>query len=536
MVISKVAVDNQHHIIDDVISGDTPVLRIGLTEYKDSIEFKSTGRFSVYNNEGIAFLKNISSSSKWRVKIEQSYNARYSYNILLGKFLDITEAQDLSYSLLEKGLGVRIKTLGDKFYYRNKVLNDNSQHWVIVDEFNSAEEAKSFANEVLSKYQFEIIKEKIKEPGAILEIFDSEYERLGEAENVIRIIPESKEVEFYIYDLTIDDGFQMKYNKCRAFRGVLEFRSNDAGKLTIISETPLEEYIAGVIALQMKEEIPDEALKAQAITVRSKIIAGLGINHYNDPYDICAGSHCQVFTGFSVTSEDIVNAIKETLGKVLVYDKKVFEANYSLICGGCTEKHSLINSGIISTLETNVFDNSNKSQGEICEDLSDEHNICKWIDSEPDVFCNLSGNNELVNLHKYFRWEVSYSRKELEDIISEKESKIIGTLYDIIPIERSFSGRLIEIEIIASNKNLVIKGEMNIRKILARNMLNSSCFYVKKELDEDGIPILFSFCGAGMGHGVGLCQTGAVIMAQKGFKVNQILNHYFKGTKIKKVY
>ena len=91
-------------------------------------------------------------------------------------------------------------------------------------------------------------------------------------------------------------------------------------------------------------------------------------------------------------------------------------------------------------------------------------------------------------------------------------------------------------EIIASNVNLILKEEMNIRKTLSPTILNSTCFYVDKEIDEDGIPYSFTIRGAGKGCGTGLCQTGAIAMALQKCDYKQILNHYLKGTKIKRIY
>jgi len=142
---------------------ETPTLRIGFTENKDAIEFKSAGRFTVYNNEGIAILRNVTSPTKWRIKIEQSYNAKYCYNILLGKFLERNNAQELSYNLIEKGLGARIKTLGDTQFHKNNIINDNTQYWVIVDNFATEDEATTFSSQVLADFDSVIIKEKIKE-------------------------------------------------------------------------------------------------------------------------------------------------------------------------------------------------------------------------------------------------------------------------------------------------------------------------------------------------------------------------------------
>ncbi len=66
--------------------------------------------------------------------------------------------------------------------------------------------------------------------------------------------------------------------------------------------------------------------------------------------------------------------------------------------------------------------------------------------------------------------------------------------------------------------------------------LYSSAFIVKIERDGKGVPIKFVFYGAGWGHGVGLCQIGAAVMASKGFAAEEIVKHYFRGAEVKKLY
>jgi SpoIID/LytB domain protein len=85
-------------------------------------------------------------------------------------------------------------------------------------------------------------------------------------------------------------------------------------------------------------------------------------------------------------------------------------------------------------------------------------------------------------------------------------------------------------------KNYRIRGEFNIREALAYDYLPSSCFLVEGELDETGTPISFVFVGAGHGHGVGMCKTGAAIMATEGHTSEKILEHYFEACDIKSIY
>ena len=155
------------------------------------------------------------------------------------------------------------------------------------------------------------------------------------------------------------------------------------------------------------------------------------------------------------------------------------------------------------------------------------------------VFCALNRENLptlLAYSKKYFRWEVSYSRKELEDIIKKRTDEDIGVLYDIIPLHRGVSGRLMEVEVLGSRKNIRLKKELNIRRALSPTYLRSACFVIDIEMGEVGTPLAFHFRGAGWGHGVGLCQIGAAAMCAKGFAAEDVVTHYFPGARVKKLY
>ena len=529
-------IDNQGKF---TYSDKMPILRIGLKESKDSIEFKPSGKFSVFNDQGVAILKEVSSSVRWRLRVNQQQPAKYSYSVLLGKFKDRQSAQDLEYNLVEKGIGTRIKTRGGKLHYGNQVVNDNTQFWVVIDGLRTKEDADRFASENLRNYSYQIIKEKIIEPHSILELFDSEFEKLGEAENVIRIVPESSILVTYLYDLKLEDSLPSNFTKTYAFQGALEFRSSDNGKIIIICELPLEKYVESVVSLNMKQEYPIEAIKAQSITVRSKTITSLGIKHYNDSFNLCSGFHCQLFFGGSRISEKISKAVHDTSGIVLHQDNEIIEANYTLCCGGYSEETFKKEIEGVESPYPPIIDSVDASILKNFCDLSEENNLKKWLTEKPDVFCNLHQydlNDSFYLLNNNFRWRVPYDRQELEEIISTNVNNKIGTLFDVIIINRSVSGRATEIEILASNKNLIIKGDNNIRNILSIDTLFSSCFVIEKQFDEDGFPVFFTFSGAGNGHGIGYCITGGISMALQGKSYSEILSHYFKNISLNKIY
>lgn len=517
-----------------------PLLKIGFIENRETIEFRSTGRFSVLNDQGLPILKEVTSPAKWRIKVTLRQSARYVHNLVLGKFQHPRDAHELEYALIEKGIGTQIKTRGGELYYGDRVVNDNTQYWVVIEGLKTENEAQEFAQKNLAQFSYVIAREKISEPVALLELYDAEFEKLGETENIIRIVPDSTEAITYVYDLSVDSENQQPISKYRALKGPLEFRSSGEGKVIIAAEMPLESYIAAVMSFETKTDFPLELLKAQAITIRSKTIASLGVKHPDDAYHLCSGTHCQPFWGNRQVPENMLQAVKETEGVVLWDGRQVVAANYTLVCGGHTEAAHLLNPDEIDDPFPPIFDVAEPLPEANAWDLTQEKNLKQWVDSEPAVLCNLSQIPgllpTLLPLRRYFRWQVSFTRQELEEIITANSGSYIGFLYDIIPIRYGISGRVFELDVLASHKNLTVVGEENIRRIFGPEGLFSSCFVIERQFDEDGFPTRFSFKGAGYGHGVGLCHAGALALAQQQKDHTQILSHYFRNLTLKKIY
>ena len=102
----------------------------------------------------------------------------------------------------------------------------------------------------------------------------------------------------------------------------------------------------------------------------------------------------------------------------------------------------------------------------------------------------------------------------------------VGRILSVTPLERGGSGRISRLKIEGEEKTFIVGKELEIRRILSDSHLKSSAFDV--EMTDEKV-ILH---GSGWGHGVGLCQIGAAVMASEGYDYIQILEHYYPGTKI----
>jgi stage II sporulation protein D len=124
----------------------------------------------------------------------------------------------------------------------------------------------------------------------------------------------------------------------RRYRGRLLVYLNDRGKLNLIDELPLEDYLRGVVPAEMGPEVYPrlEAIKAQAVAARTYTLRNLG-EFEREGYDICATPRCQVYKGMDAEHPMSDRAIEETAGQVLLYRGELVDARYSAVCGGHTE-------------------------------------------------------------------------------------------------------------------------------------------------------------------------------------------------------
>jgi len=516
-----------------------PVFRIGILEDQDFLDFKVMGKFSVTDAEGNVLIENITSDLKWRVKVKESRAGKEVFHLILYQSFNKERIEEKLQIARKYDPDARIEVLGGNIYLGDRRINNNTKYIILSGTYETEMEAKKSFKRFQPEFNPSVTKETIKEPSGVLEFFDAEYENAGEVEIAFKLVPEKVETKIHLYNIrTYDEVHQKEHLVERVYQGTIEFRIDNRGKLMAISEIPLETYLKRVVYSEIGTDLPVEFSKSLAIVCRSEVLARVQHNHLGDPYDMCDWGHCLRYYGEDFEDRNIEQAVEETRGQVIFTShNNICDAYFNLICGGHTEDAT----GVWEIDEAPQFHGKYdwvKVPREFTN-LQDENTVRNWILSRPDAWCNLKGRKVPASLEqykKYFRWEVDYSRQELEEIIRKKTGEDIGILFDIVPLRRGRSGRLKEIELIGSLKNYRIRGELNIREALSNDYLESSCFIVEKEMDEVGTPISFTLVGAGQGHGVGMCKTGAAVMALEGYDWRKILNHYFENCDIRSIY
>jgi len=512
-----------------------PSIRLKIAKGKNQLDFYTLGEFSIIDDQDQIVMQKISSDRRWRIKLEAYEPAQFAYALKINIKRTLKEAEQTVQGLIQRGYDARLQMVGGLIRLNGEILSNNTHYRILVGQFNTAADAFSYGLNCFNSNDIEVVHEKIREPRGTFEIFDSEYEQSVKINNELTIILSGTENEIILWDSHDDNGDNNAPLTPKYYQWPIRFCAGDCGGILAICNITLEKYLQGVLNVEMGQDYPLEVLKSQAVASRSLALTKIGQCHHEEPYDLCNRNHCQQFHGLSDYAPNIKKAIQETRGEFLFYNRSVYETRYSIHCGGHTESEFIMENGSAPYLH-GIWDGPKQKQ---TKSLTDEKTVAQWVTSEPHVYCNPNGK---LNLHpenftsSQFRWEVTYSRYELEEIIYKKTGEDIGTLFDILPVKRGNSGRLIEVEILGSRKNIRIKREHNIRHALSERWLNSSCFVIEIDVGSDGIPLNFSFIGAGTGHGVGLCQTGATVMALKGESYKKILGHYYRRGKLRKIY
>ena len=347
----------------------------------------------------------------------------------------------------------------------------------------------------------------------------------------IQLTPAGENASFAIDNVTIGIGFHWERKERQAFRGGLRIVQGKG--LTVINDVPLEEYVTSVISSEMSATCPLELLKAHAVISRSWLCHPKLHPEYVGPgnvsirngdeitrwygreahvgFDVCADDHCQRYQGITKAySPSAADAVTATANEVLQYSGEVCDARFSKCCGGVTEEYRTA--------------------------WDDRHvpYLVSFPDTDEDgeVYCNTNDQALLARIlpgfdqetQDFYRWTVRYSGDEIRDLVRLRLKEDLGTVVALLPLQRGPSGRIIRLRIEGESRSIIIGKELEIRRALSRSHLYSSAFEVERE------GAVFVLKGKGWGHGVGLCQIGAAVMAARGKTYREILHHYYPGT------
>lgn len=347
------------------------------------------------------------------------------------------------------------------------------------------------------------------------------------------------EASFALYGVTIGIGFHWEQKEKQVFAGGLDVIVSD-GKLVAVNRIGIEDYLLSVISSEMSSSADLEFLKAHAVISRSWVMCQLEnrnscdgacrsqaaagariadngekieINRWYDhedhkDFDLCADDHCQRYQGLSrAVGENVRKAVLSTWGEVMRYEGKLCDARFSKCCGGRTEVFS-----------------SCWADADYPYLVSKEDPFCAQADA---AVLRRVLNDYDVATKDYLEWTETLSPRKIRTFLKMKLNQEIGDVVGMEAVRRGPSGRITRLGITGTEALLEIGKELEIRRVLSDSHLHSSAFDIEKSADGD-----FVLHGRGWGHGVGLCQIGAAVMAAQGYDYSQILHFYYPGVAI----
>jgi stage II sporulation protein D len=259
----------------------------------------------------------------------------------------------------------------------------------------------------------------------------------------------------------------------------------------ITERMPLEEYVARVVATEGSMETEPEALKALAVAARTYALRNLK-RHAHDGYDFCSTTHCQRFEKIE-TRATIVDAVKATAGVVLRDEEgQIVDAYFGASCGGMTAN--------MRTLWGT--------------------NAPQYLQGVRDDFCSSESHS---------RWTDTIPADRMSKALRSDPRTDVGQTIRAVSVERYDGTGRAELVSIVGDRRRVVNGwdfKLIVGRALGWSLLKSSRFTISRSGSA------FVFRGSGFGHGLGLCQEGAHVMAQRGFTHRQILGKYFPGTNL----
>ena len=310
----------------------------------------------------------------------------------------------------------------------------------------------------------------------------------------------------------------------RTYLGSVYVAIDATGNLSVVNLVSESDLLAGLVPAEIFASAPRQALEAQAVAARGQLVTKVGTRHLADPFLVCAEQHCQVYKGKGHEHPRTTKAVKDTVGLVAMRpsETQLVDTVYSANSGGHTEHNDVVWPG---AADPQLRGRPDPTLSKAFSEGIDDDNIGSFLRAPPKSYSQPPDGSAQTT----YRWTETIDPSAVTANAAVPDD--LGVLKDMKVSDRGRSGRATTLELIGSKRTVTIHGELRIRKALGG--LKSSMFIIEPARDKYG---RFVLQGGGHGHGVGLCQHGAMGMARAGKDVRDILAHYYTDCSVVKLW
>lgn len=266
----------------------------------------------------------------------------------------------------------------------------------------------------------------------------------------------------------------------------------EAEKVRVVNVLDLEDYLCGVVPKELSSD-QLETEKAQAVVARTYALSHL---RPSKSWDFTATDKSQVYGGTAAEERLATQAVRETAGQVLLFDGKLArDVMYCSTCGGSTADKERVYAGLPVAYLKAV--------------------ACTFCESSP-----------------LFHWQLEVGADELRQELERSLGKPVQPLTALAVAERDPSGRVQRLRLQGAEAGQELRGDDMRRYLFGRNERGLRKALYSTRFEVEALPGAFRFRGQGWGHGVGMCQWGALGQARQGKSYQEILKYYFAGTEL----
>lgn len=505
--------------------GGEPLVTIRLMEGQREIAFRPLGPAKIALRGGGTV--EIPASARLAVRARATAPAAIAYQPLLADapIAERARLEDLRRTYEGKGVPVLSRVVGGVYGIGGRVV-DNRRELLLAASDGTEQAARAAMEDLRARLGVRpsLHAEVVERPRGTLEVGAQAGAPLGEADAALWMEVDGDR-GFVVEGVEHQRTPTARAREDRTYRGRLYVTLDARGALAAIHAVSLEELLRGLVPSEMPSSSHLQALKAQAVTARSNVLAQIGMRHLTDPFMLCAEVHCQAYLGDAARTARTDEAVRSTRGEALFgsADRTLVDAVYSAMCGGHGEDNDKVWGNAPSASLRGRADLPAADAARWEEGLSDEARLRAFLAVAPDAYCR----RPAAARRDRFRWERRFSAAELDALAAPLG---VGKFRALAVGARGVSGRARVLRVEGDAGSAEVSGELRIRRLLGN--LPSAMFVVDGDGDGGGAVLR----GGGWGHGAGMCQWGAVGRAESGQDYREILRAYYSGAEVARVY
>ncbi|TVR04467.1 MAG: SpoIID/LytB domain-containing protein [Deltaproteobacteria bacterium] len=506
-----------------------PLVTIGIADGDDRMRITPSGEARLLPVGMRDAEVRIPGGSRLTVRMEDGAAGTYEHHVVVADFRPAEREALQRERERWEGLGhtMRVHQVGSIFAVRGQSF-DTRRVLLTLGETADRAEARALAREIEREHGVEARLHSLLEshPGGTIVVEGLPGGVSVRSRDLLRLEPVG-DTTFRVEDVAFDRGTHMAGRETREFTGAMIVTADRDGMLSLINELPIERAVAGILPAEIYASAPEAALQAQAVAARSELFADFGVRHLSEPWMTCADQMCQVYRGITHENRRTTAAVRATRGIVVVDGDRIINAFFSANNGGFAGMNSTTWGGEQRSYLRARYDGP-EDRPEWRDGLPADA-VRAFLENPPDAFSAITS----FSAGRTFRWDRTLQAGELTEAVAARHPGV-GRVQGLEVLSRDASGRITRLRVRGSEGEVVIERELNIRRALGG--LRSALFVFDEERDAGGALRAVHLLGGGFGHGVGLCQSGAIGAAERGMDYREIIANYYPGTALRALF